>query len=214
MRNERQRFSRVGGIPLLLVSAVLFIAPGRAPAFEADVHYGLTHWLALQAGFEPRLQAQIIATGDGRGRFGVTCPSIDLVAMYLHLHRGRDQRPSCPGSTITPPRARFRDLLKRGVWRPIAARQGRQRWRRSRLAQTKRNLGFRSLAKDYTCFRIRGRIKAFQVFRSSAISLPRATADWPGVTLRHAEVPGHTGPISLWTGQRTQSQWRMRHTTS
>ena len=72
MRNERQRFSRVAGTPslyLLLVSALLLIAPERATAFEADVHYGLTDWLALQAGFEP-LQAQIIATGDERVDFG------------------------------------------------------------------------------------------------------------------------------------------------
>ena len=85
MRNERQRFSHAAGIPLLLVSTLLLIAPERATAFEADVHYGLTHWLALQAGFEP-LQAQIIATGDERVDSG-DMPYIDLVAMYACLHR-------------------------------------------------------------------------------------------------------------------------------
>lgn len=88
MRNERQRFSRVAGMPslyLMLVSALLLIGPERATAFEADVHYGLTHWLALQAGFDP-LQAQIIATGDERVDSG-DMPYIDLVAMYGCLHR-------------------------------------------------------------------------------------------------------------------------------
>ena len=91
MRNQRPRFSSAAGIPsllvspLLLVSALLLIAPERAAAFEADVHYGLTHWLALQAGFEP-LQAQIIATGDERVDSG-DMPYIDLVAMYACLHK-------------------------------------------------------------------------------------------------------------------------------
>ena len=38
---------------------------GSACAFEADVHYGLTQWLALQAGFNPA-QAEAIATGNNR----------------------------------------------------------------------------------------------------------------------------------------------------
>jgi hypothetical protein len=88
MRNERRRFSgvaRMSWVYLLLVSALLLAAPQRATAFEADVHYGLTDWLALQAGFEP-LQAQIIATGDERVDSG-DMPYIDVVAMYACLHR-------------------------------------------------------------------------------------------------------------------------------
>jgi hypothetical protein len=88
MRGARQRISRVASMPsacLLLVSALLLIAPERATAFEADVHYGLTYWLALQAGFEP-LQAQIIATGDERVDSG-DMPYIDVVAMYACLHK-------------------------------------------------------------------------------------------------------------------------------
>jgi hypothetical protein len=82
------RSERVAGMSLiysLLVLAVLLISPRRVTAYEADVHYGLTHWLALQAGFEP-LQAQIIATGDQRVDSG-DMPFIDLVAMYACLHR-------------------------------------------------------------------------------------------------------------------------------
>src|SRR5579863_843094 len=88
MHNERQRISGVASMPsvyFLLVSVLLFIAPERAMAFEADVHYGLTYWLALQVGFAP-LEAQIIATGDERVDSG-DMPYIDLVAMYACLHR-------------------------------------------------------------------------------------------------------------------------------
>ncbi len=83
MRSER--VARIHSVYLLLVSALLLFAPERATAFEADVHYGLTYWLALQAGFEP-IQAQIIATGDERVDSG-DMPYIDLVAMYACLHR-------------------------------------------------------------------------------------------------------------------------------
>jgi hypothetical protein len=82
------RSERGAGMPsvyLLLVLALLLFAPERATAFEADVHYGLTYWLALQAGFDP-LQAEIIATGDERVDSG-DMPFIDLVAMYACLHR-------------------------------------------------------------------------------------------------------------------------------
>jgi len=70
---------------LLLASVLLLVAPGRATAFEADVHYGLTHWLALQAGFGA-LEAQLIATGDGRVDSG-DMPYTDPVALYACLHR-------------------------------------------------------------------------------------------------------------------------------
>jgi len=36
----------------LLMSGL--IVPGTLSAFESDVHFGLTEWLALQAGFVPR----------------------------------------------------------------------------------------------------------------------------------------------------------------
>jgi hypothetical protein len=82
---ERQRsscFAIMAWLRLLLASALL-MAPAPVMAFEADVHYGLTYWLALQAGFEP-LQAQIIATGDQRVDSG-DMPDIDVVAMYACL---------------------------------------------------------------------------------------------------------------------------------
>jgi len=49
---------------LFLVTGLLLAATGAA-AFESDVHFGLTQWLAMQAGFDEE-SAQTIATGDQR----------------------------------------------------------------------------------------------------------------------------------------------------
>ena len=97
-------------IRLLLVSVVL-LAVSPAMAFEADVHYGLTNWLALQAGFEP-IQAQIIATFDQRVDSG-DMPFIDVVALYACLGKdetsarraGEHHYPSA-GSVPGPPESR------------------------------------------------------------------------------------------------------------
>jgi len=62
--------------------ASLFVAT-RGSAFEADVHYGLTQWLAMQAGFATEA-AQIIATGDQRVDAG-DMQFIDLVLIYACL---------------------------------------------------------------------------------------------------------------------------------
>ena len=65
-----------------LIFSTLLIA-GPSAAFESDVHYGLTQWLALQAGYEP-LAAKIIAIGDQRVDSG-DMQFVDLVAMYACL---------------------------------------------------------------------------------------------------------------------------------
>lgn len=44
--------------------------PDNACAFEADVHFGLTHWLALRAGYSPQ-QARTIARGNQQADSGV-----------------------------------------------------------------------------------------------------------------------------------------------
>ena len=62
----------------LLVGSLLACA--HAFAFESDVHFGLTQWLALQAGFEP-LEAQIVATGNARVDSG-DMQFVDLDFMY------------------------------------------------------------------------------------------------------------------------------------
>ena len=45
------------------MGALMLVAESQA--FEGDVHFGLTEWLAIQAGFDQDAAAQI-ATGDGR----------------------------------------------------------------------------------------------------------------------------------------------------
>ena len=129
---------------LLLVSALLLIAPERATAFEADVHYGLTYWLALQAGFEP-LQAQIIATGDERVDSG-DMPYIDLVAMYACLHRdeisarraGEHHYPSAgkiPGPPETRSVAPNSSAARKAALAAIEAGAGQAQFRLSQLGE-------------------------------------------------------------------------------
>ncbi len=47
----------------LIAAALLCCAVSPAWSWESDVHYGLTQWLALKAGFDPK-EAQWIAKGD------------------------------------------------------------------------------------------------------------------------------------------------------
>jgi hypothetical protein len=65
---------------LTSLAAALLLTAVPAFAFEADVHYGLTQWLAMQAGFATEA-AQIIATGDERVDSG-DMQFIDLVLIY------------------------------------------------------------------------------------------------------------------------------------
>src|SRR5882757_1803008 len=70
----------------LLALGLCLAAP--AAAFESDVHFGLTEWLALQAGYGPQ-EAATIATGDQRVdsgdmqfialAFAYACPGQDRV---------------------------------------------------------------------------------------------------------------------------------------
>src|SRR3984957_12565005 len=147
MRNRVTRFSRVVGMPsvfLLSISAILLIAPERATAFEADVHYGLTHWLALQAGFET-LQAEIIATGDERVDSG-DMPFIDLVDMYACLHKdeisarraGRHHYPSAgeiPGPPETRNVAANSSAARKVALATIEAGPGEAQFRLSQLGE-------------------------------------------------------------------------------
>jgi hypothetical protein len=52
-----------------LLPGLVLLAPGPGAAYEADVHFGLTRWLAVQAGFE-EWQAELIAVGDQRVESG------------------------------------------------------------------------------------------------------------------------------------------------
>ena len=53
----------------ILVSSGLLLASASSSGFESDVHFGLTQWLALQAGFDEE-SAKTIAIGDQRVESG------------------------------------------------------------------------------------------------------------------------------------------------
>ena len=69
----------------LFLGASLLLANAGAEAFESDVHYGLTEWLALKAGFDPQA-ARTIATGNQRVDSG-DMQFIDLVFTYACLRK-------------------------------------------------------------------------------------------------------------------------------
>ena len=69
----------------LLLGASLLISTPAANAFESDVHYGLTEWLALKAGFDQQA-AQTIATGNQRVDSG-DMQYIDPVFTYACLRK-------------------------------------------------------------------------------------------------------------------------------
>jgi hypothetical protein len=66
--------------PFRLLLLTTLLVAGDSAAFEADVHYGLTQWLALQAGYDA-LAAKIIAVGNQRVDSG-DMQFIDLAVMY------------------------------------------------------------------------------------------------------------------------------------
>jgi len=53
-----------------VVMAFLALTPASSGAFEADVHFGLTQWLALQAGYSAQ-QAEFIARGNQQADSGL-----------------------------------------------------------------------------------------------------------------------------------------------
>ena len=92
------------GISLLLFTVQAF-------AFESDVHYGLTQWLAMQAGFGSEA-AQIIATGDQRVDSG-DMQFMELVLIYACVGKdevgqrlARDQDYPSAGPVTGPPEQR------------------------------------------------------------------------------------------------------------
>ena len=71
-----------------LLAAILFLIPLQASAFESDVHFGLTKWLALKAGYATA-QADMIALGNQRTDSGIM-DTIELVLEYACLGRHTD----------------------------------------------------------------------------------------------------------------------------
>jgi hypothetical protein len=72
----------------ILMLAAACCAPLTGHAWESDVHFGLTKWLALQAGFTEQ-QADTIALGNQRSDSGIM-DSIELVLEYACLGKHAD----------------------------------------------------------------------------------------------------------------------------
>jgi len=94
------------------IAFALLLASTPAFAFESDVHFGLTQWLAMQAGFGSEA-AQIIATGDQRVDSG-DMQFIELVLIYacvgkdeLGQRLARDQHYPSAGPATGPPEQRM-----------------------------------------------------------------------------------------------------------
>lgn len=65
-------------VPGILLAAAAVLLPATAHAYEGDVHFGLTRWLALKAGFEAP-EASAIALGNQRVDAGL----MDSLALSL-----------------------------------------------------------------------------------------------------------------------------------
>ena len=78
----------VNWIRTAIAPRVLIIALAVLPLFgwEKDVHYGLTKWLALRAGFDP-YEAERIAVGTQEPDEGLFLPAPFTVAVYTCLGR-------------------------------------------------------------------------------------------------------------------------------
>ncbi|HSV81351.1 MAG TPA: hypothetical protein VLK85_19315 [Ramlibacter sp.] len=114
------------------------LAAGAAPplqAYEADVHHGLTLWLATQAGFAP-WQALAIASGNARVDSGLMS-TIDTVLDYACVARSepvarRIQQRHYPADAAVPAARELRAVVpggpaaRRQVARTIAEAKGKE----------------------------------------------------------------------------------------
>ena len=92
--------------------ALLLVAP--AQAYESDVHYGLTQWLARQAGFDPS-QAEAVAIGNQRVDSGLM-DTLELNLEYACSSRWAEaavdvQRNHFPAASVVPASADQRTVV-------------------------------------------------------------------------------------------------------
>jgi len=117
-----------GCLFLLLISHAAF-------AYERDVHYGLTYWLALRAGFD-HSQAEAIAVGDQRVDSGGP-QTIDVLLDYACVDRREAParqyaRRHFPGGAALPAEQSARAVepdsaaVQKGVVDAIAAAKGQE----------------------------------------------------------------------------------------
>ena len=108
----RQRARLLRDVLAAAAGALLLLPP--AHAYESDVHYGLTQWLARQAGFDPS-QAEAVATGNQRVDSGLI-DTLELNLEYACSGRWTEaaldvQRRHFPAASLVPAPADQRTVL-------------------------------------------------------------------------------------------------------
>jgi hypothetical protein len=108
----------------VVFAAATLLAAISAHAFESDVHYGLTRWLAVQAGFTAA-QAQAIATGNQRVD---SCDIQFIETVSAYACGGRDPTAAAsvelhhfPSATAVPAPAERRTVVpgNEAAWKPF-----------------------------------------------------------------------------------------------
>lgn len=102
----------------LLVLAAVLAWPGPAPAYESDVHFGLTRWLAQRAGFDAP-QAEAIALGNQRVDAGLMdtmslAPEYACAGRFAEIARQVQAR-HFPASSALPAKAADRAVVPGGA---------------------------------------------------------------------------------------------------
>jgi hypothetical protein len=97
-----------------VAAALLLGASGAAPAYESDFHYGLTWWLAIQAGFDPQ-QSHDLARGDERTDTGML-DAKHAIVWQLCFPARRDRRRADPRAPLS---ARRTGCPRRPADRPV-----------------------------------------------------------------------------------------------
>ena len=120
---ERIRPARrpISTIPAAITFAASLLVPGSASGWEIDVHYGLTRWLALQAGFGEH-EADLIAEGDeGVDDSWMTGPIVNTIAgacLRIYPNGAVIVHDFHFASRVDPPASPDkRNVVAREVWR-------------------------------------------------------------------------------------------------
>lgn len=162
-----------------LVCAIALAMPLRCAGFEADVHFGLTLWLARQAGFAPP-DAEAIALADQRidaGSIEYMTSPLQYACLSRFLPDAVDaQARHYPGTRTVPADAQARAVAPGG---PAALAPSTRRSSR-RAAARPRSCWANSDAR-FMAGRIRGRIAVCHPFRTGAAteSCAMPASRWP-----------------------------------